>query len=41
MVIPPGDGPDWTVISEQGWVSPEGDEVHLLGEVHMARPEAA
>jgi lipopolysaccharide export system protein LptC len=41
MIIHRADGADWTVISEQGWVSPEGDEVHLLGEVHMARPEAA
>lgn len=38
MVIHREDGADWIVSSEQGWVSPRGDEVHLLGAVHMTRP---
>lgn len=38
MLVHREDGTDWTVKSEQGWVSPDGDEIHLLGAVHMMRP---
>ncbi len=41
MVLFRPDSPPWTLISEQGWVSPAADEVQLLGTVHMARPESA
>ncbi|ANB01356.1 MAG: LPS export ABC transporter periplasmic protein LptC [Chromatiaceae bacterium] len=38
MEHPPA--PDWTLRSERGWVSPAGDEVQLLGNVRLNRPEA-
>jgi lipopolysaccharide export system protein LptC len=41
MILHRDDGPDWTVVSERGWISPDGDEVQLLGEVHLTRPEDA
>ncbi|MCG5513406.1 LPS export ABC transporter periplasmic protein LptC [Ectothiorhodospira shaposhnikovii] len=30
-------GATWTLRAEQGWISPAGDEVKLLGEVHIHR----
>ena len=32
--------PPWKVTAESGWVSPEGDEVLLQGEVIINRPES-
>jgi lipopolysaccharide export system protein LptC len=31
------DKPKWTLSAEQGWMSPDGERVHLLGEVIMMR----
>lgn len=38
MEHPPA--PDWTLRSEHGWISAAGDEVQLLGDVHLDRPGA-
>lgn len=35
------DRPAWTLTSEQAWIAPGGDEVQLLGEVHIERPAGA
>ncbi|EHQ51373.1 hypothetical protein ECTPHS_01694 [Ectothiorhodospira sp. PHS-1] len=37
LVLHQPPGPTWTLRSEQGWISPIGDEVRLLGEVHIHR----
>ncbi|MBK1672514.1 LPS export ABC transporter periplasmic protein LptC [Ectothiorhodospira shaposhnikovii] len=33
-----GDDSEWTLRSEQGWVSPSGAEIRLLGDVLIHRP---
>lgn len=37
LVLYREDGPPWQVRAEQGWVGPEGAEVHLENDVRMTR----
>ena len=40
LVIYKDEGPPWRVRSETGWVSPDGERVHLRGEVVIEREAA-
>jgi lipopolysaccharide export system protein LptC len=39
LLVFEGDLPPWRIRSERGWVSPDGELVLLLGEVHIDREE--